>query len=400
MDSYSDSPVVSVIIPVYNTAAWLEDCIDSVVTQSLREIEIICVDDGSTDGSSEILRRWEREDPRIRVISQENGGLSYARNRGMERAVGRYVYFLDSDDRLVPGALEALVRISEEKELDVLLFSGTVDYESEELRKSKAGMDAYCRRTELVSEPVDGLELLRLALEHMPFCVIACTFFFNRRFLSEGGVTFREGIIHEDELFSVLILSRAKRVCCVAEAYYCYRVREGSLTTGDNLAKRFVGSVTVAAELLDAVRNDDPPLVFSLFRKRADEMLFAAAELYREIPPPERDAVRCSLPARYFGIFQIYLEHRELGHREGRGLRVEESDTAEDELERLKAALEAERAEADRERRERCRYQEEVCAIRASWTYRIGRAMTWIPRKIRTAAAHSGIRSRGGADGL
>lgn len=106
---------ISVVIPVYNVEKYLRDCLNSVVNQTLKEIEVICVDDGSTDGSAKILLEYTNIDKRITVIKQENLGLSMARNIGVKEAIGKYIYFLDSDDMIRCDALEILYKLSEEK---------------------------------------------------------------------------------------------------------------------------------------------------------------------------------------------------------------------------------------------------------------------------------------------
>ena len=101
-------PRVSVIIPVYNTERYLTQCLESIVSQTLEDIEIICVNDGSKDGSADILRDYARRDRRVIVIDQPNQGLSAARNAGASAAAGDYLYFLDSDDYIERDALEGL----------------------------------------------------------------------------------------------------------------------------------------------------------------------------------------------------------------------------------------------------------------------------------------------------
>ena len=96
------TPLISVIIPVYNVEAYLPRCLDSVIQNTYRNLEIICVDDGSTDGSPEILRDYAQRDARITVITKENGGVSSARNAGLDRATGEFVAFIDSDDFVHP----------------------------------------------------------------------------------------------------------------------------------------------------------------------------------------------------------------------------------------------------------------------------------------------------------
>ena len=114
--------LISVIIPVYNVEKYLRECIDSVLNQSYQNLEIILVDDGSTDSSGEICDEYEKQDIRIRVIHQKNQGLSGARNTGFQNANGEYVYFLDSDDWIVPEAIKCLVKRAEEESADVVFF--------------------------------------------------------------------------------------------------------------------------------------------------------------------------------------------------------------------------------------------------------------------------------------
>ena len=116
-----DLTKVSVIVPVYNVEDYLRECLDSLINQSLDDIEIICVNDGSTDSSMEILKEYE-DNPKIRIYSQDNAGLSAARNTGLEHVNGQYIYFIDSDDILCENALERLYETAEEKSLDMVIF--------------------------------------------------------------------------------------------------------------------------------------------------------------------------------------------------------------------------------------------------------------------------------------
>ena len=119
-------PVVSIIIPVYNVESYLAECLDSACNQTLKNIEIICINDGSTDNSLNILQEYEKRDNRISIISQDNRGASRARNIGIQHAKGKYIYFLDSDDYLAHDALEMLVNTMETGNLELLLFNANV----------------------------------------------------------------------------------------------------------------------------------------------------------------------------------------------------------------------------------------------------------------------------------
>ena len=117
------NPTVSIIIPAYNADATLDRCLESILTQSLREIEVLCIDDGSTDGTGEVLKRWAKQDGRVRVWQlEENMGLLPAENVGIRASRGEYVMFVDADDRLLPGACENAVRLIRDYDVDILQF--------------------------------------------------------------------------------------------------------------------------------------------------------------------------------------------------------------------------------------------------------------------------------------
>lgn len=115
-------PKVSVIIPIYNAEKYLKECLDSVIEQTLQDIEIICVDDGSTDNSLQILNEYERQDKRIKVLTQKNLHAGVARNNGLKVATGEYVHFLDSDDWIESEAYEKLYKIIKENDSDIVKF--------------------------------------------------------------------------------------------------------------------------------------------------------------------------------------------------------------------------------------------------------------------------------------
>ena len=130
---------ISVIIPVYNVEKYLSDCLESVIQQSMREIEIICVNDGSTDNSYNILSEYADRDSRILIMNKENGGLSAARNTGYKKASGKYILFLDSDDYLSsPDVLDLLYKKAEKEEVDQLYFDAEVIFENENIKAANS----------------------------------------------------------------------------------------------------------------------------------------------------------------------------------------------------------------------------------------------------------------------
>lgn len=127
---------VSVIIPVFNAQKYLRDCLDSIIFQSLKDIEIICINDGSEDHSLELLNEYSQKHYNINVLVQKNYGRSIARNRGISQAKGEYIIFLDSDDLLESYALAYLWNIAKKNDLDVLYFDAKTIYEDDEKKKN------------------------------------------------------------------------------------------------------------------------------------------------------------------------------------------------------------------------------------------------------------------------
>ncbi len=215
-------PLVSVIVPVYNVEAFLRPCVDSVFGQSFQDLEIILVNDGSTDASPQICDRCADADPRVRVIHQQNRGLSAARNRGLDEAAGRYVYFLDSDDYITGNAVRKLVERAEADQLDVVLFEGGDVDESgaESARSIRRG--SY----PAVSE---GRALFTGLKRNDEFRSNVQLLFIRRAFLADCGLRFCDGILHEDEPFTFLLLMQAARCGCLPQVLLYKRKRSGSI---------------------------------------------------------------------------------------------------------------------------------------------------------------------------
>ena len=122
--SFSDDIKISVVIPVYNAAPYLQRCLDSIYSQSYKNLEIICINDGSTDKSLEILSTYAKKEKRLVVISQENKGASAARNAGIERATGDFISFIDADDYILPGLYEKFMEYGGQSRPDIFMFNG------------------------------------------------------------------------------------------------------------------------------------------------------------------------------------------------------------------------------------------------------------------------------------
>ena len=242
---------VSVIIPVYNVEAYIEECVSSVRNQTLKDIEIICVNDGTRDKSMETVRKAAGEDLRIQIIEKENGGLSTARNVGLASARGEYVYFLDSDDYIMPETLEYLYRTAVENELDNIYFGATTIYENAEIRKKYyRRFEGYYHRKREYPKVYPGEMLLQELLENDEYRTSACLQMPKREFLVQQGITFLEGILHEDNLFALQTMLCAERVMVVNQDFYVRRVREASIMTGDKKVESSWGYYRCIREML------------------------------------------------------------------------------------------------------------------------------------------------------
>lgn len=242
-DSYGEGScslndiAVSVIVPIYNVAPWLDACLTSLEKQTLKNIEVILVNDGSTDGSEAIAKRYADRNDNFTLINRVNGGLSAARNTGLDRANGEYVYFLDSDDYLLENALETLYTKASGEQLDVLKFCAyTFTDSSEELRWASG--EGY-RYRESYPGIYKGMDALQRFLDNSNYFPSCCLIFTRRALIEAHGLRFYEGIIYEDNLFHFQLMAFSERVAVMNEPFYCRRIRAGSITSASDYEKRY-----------------------------------------------------------------------------------------------------------------------------------------------------------------
>ncbi len=254
-------PDVSVIVPVHNAEDYLELCLDSVLMHADVALEIICVNDGSTDSSLSILERYAATFDCITVIDQPNAGLSGARNSGLAAATGRYVCFLDSDDWWQPVDVAALLRSALDRDLDVLA------YDAESFRDPGVTPEqwnvyaTYYRRSREYGVPTSGARLLTELRKSNDYRVSACLYFVRLDLIREMGLSFTLGMMHEDNPFTFEVLLYAKRAAHTQVALYGRRVRAGSTMTAGSMersASGYVRSYMLMLDALDRWSGDDP----------------------------------------------------------------------------------------------------------------------------------------------
>ena len=241
-----DLTEISVIVPAYNVEKYIGECLDSLINQTFGDIEIICVNDGSTDSTPDILNEYASSDSRIRVISQKNKGLSGARNTGLRNAEGKYIYFIDSDDYLELDALEKLYNLSGQKDLDMVMFKLiNVDDDTKEKYQNKYYEMKYLKDFE---GKVFSHEDIPEYVYRIPVSIPGK--FFRKELISD--MEFVEGIIFEDNVFFIEALFKAGRVCFLNEYLYYRRIRQDSIITSN---KNFTDYITVSNLLIDKTRD-------------------------------------------------------------------------------------------------------------------------------------------------
>ena len=209
-------PTLSIIIPVYNAALYLDVCLESLVKQTYTDLEIICIDDGSTDASGEILRRFSQEDTRVRVFSQSNQGPSVARSLGISKSYGIYIMFMDADDFLDTDACEKLVYTMQQYAVDVVGFS----YKT----FPKGFIHRYSMRTEVVLRPSLLLSSTKKPQTSNDLC-FAVRYMIKRSMIKKYNIKFNQHVrIGEDMLFVMELFSYAEYIYLMDYAPYNYRI--------------------------------------------------------------------------------------------------------------------------------------------------------------------------------
>lgn len=381
---------VSVIIPVYNVEKYLRECLDSVVTQDLDDIEIICINDGSTDGSSRILAEYATQYEKLAILDKENSGLSAARNSGLSVAKGKYILFLDSDDLLSDSsAVSRLYDKAEHDGLDQLFFDATVIFESEETKEKNQNYIEYYKRKKEYPEIKTGKDFFSDLQENWDFKPNACMQMLRREFLLKYNLRFIEDIVHEDEVFTLECSTVSEKTGYLAESFLVRRIREESIMTMTRKTKSILGYYSGIDELIrfaDKNVSSADERFYRSYLQRLQVMLELAARLYIKESEEEKEklfsymrekeGLRFRLDmAPFLKIEEIRLKNKKEKEDilKKASAREQEKD---EEISRLK-----EECELLKKRVNEAEKKEE--RIRQSTSYKIGRAATYLPGKLK-----------------
>lgn len=221
---------VSVVVPVYNVEPFLPECVESILAQTWQNYEVILVDDGSTDSSGKMCDDYARKNTRVRVIHKKNGGLSSARNAGIDIALGNYIAFVDSDDAVHPDYLKVLVEIAEGLDADLV----ACDFNKGEVCKwTEESVPQFETRL--------GNDILKKMNDKDVIVTVAWNKLYHRKFFDEYGLRYPEGKIHEDMFLTPQVLRLADKMVITSQKLYFYRQRENSIMSADFSLKQLDG---------------------------------------------------------------------------------------------------------------------------------------------------------------
>ena len=223
---------VSIIVPIYKVEKYLRQCIDSIICQSIDDLQIILVDDGSPDGCGAVCDEYALSDDRIIVLHVQNGGLSAARNNGLALCEGKYVFFADSDDYLEKNAVDVLFNAAEQAQTDILLYDA-ISFDDENPSPDNAEINKYIRKHTYPSV-CSGAEMFLQMQKNDEYRSPVQYCFYNKSLLDEHVLRFHEGILHEDQEFNFFALLYAPRAKHIHDVLYHHRFRSDSI-----MGKRF-----------------------------------------------------------------------------------------------------------------------------------------------------------------
>ena len=237
---------VSIILPIYNVAPYLKEAFESIISQTLKEIEIIAVNDGSTDNSQEIIERYAQKDKRIIALNQENQGLSGARNTALLHAKGEYIYMMDSDDVLSsPDTLRTCYEYAEKNHADFIFFDGDRFMDGSNQTISKISRTHLTKENERYA----GDYLLNLMLDKKVHNSVVWLLLINKKYLDYTKLQFYPGIIHEDELFTTILTLKSDSIFCIKQSFVKHRIRPTSIMGNKYTKKNINCYLTVFDEL-------------------------------------------------------------------------------------------------------------------------------------------------------
>jgi glycosyltransferase involved in cell wall biosynthesis len=402
-----NKPKISVIIPVYNSEKYLENALDSVLNQTFQDFEILCIDDGSQDSSAKIIKNYSQKDKRVQYFYQKNQGPGPARNKGIKKAKGDFISFLDSDDYLEKDALRRTYDIAMKKNLDLVLFNAQPIYESLEIEKKHNVYTKYYKRKNTYEEIHSGEDLFSKQVANYDFLPHVGFQLIKKSLILENN-NFFINALHEDNLFTIKNLLLAKRVFHINKVLYIRRLRADSIMTTEKSIKNVHGyfitilrlielikegnfnykTVLTIAEIIDRMQSSTSKMLMNLEDSEIDDYLKTLSHGNSLL----FNSICYNLSKKSEEQYKKYLELEKQLKQETRLFQEnkkvviaqkEKLDSLDKDLITLKNKLENTKKDLVAYKTRLERIQKELQGIKESKSYKIGKVVTYIPRKIK-----------------
>ncbi len=261
-------PLVSIIIPVYNSKKYLKKCLDSILEQTYKNLEIILVDDGSTDESKKLVDDYEKSNHLIKAIHQKNSGLSSARNTGLKIATGNYIMFVDSDDHIEPDMIQDMLKAIEETDSDIAVCSFKETYPNGKV--SHFNNEKYPEKVFTIESA------LRAMLKEEGFMVSATMKLFPKNYFKD--ITFPVGKVHEDVDVTYKLIMKAEKIVFLPNEFYIYQHHESSII--NSFDDRKFDLISFTDQMCNDIDKKFPNLEYVTKERR----IRARLSLLRQIP--------------------------------------------------------------------------------------------------------------------
>lgn len=287
-----DKFAVSVIVPIYNVENYLRDCLVSLEKQTLNNIEVILVNDGSTDESEKVAKEFVERNDNFFLVNRDNGGLSAARNTGLDLASGEYIYFLDSDDFISDNALEMLYNKAKLYDLDQIRFSayifedGTNDYQW--VGNSQSGY----KYTGDYPDIMTGVDFYKYSIKKKNYYPSSCLIFTKKDVINNNNLRFLEGILHEDNLFNFELTIKCAKVSLINEPLYYRRYRKGSIMTSGNMLER-IKSLCISSEQADAFIDSNIEIKDIIGRWQITILIYLMLDCWGKMTLEQQNSLEC-----------------------------------------------------------------------------------------------------------
>lgn len=250
------NPLISIIVPTYNVEKYIRTCIESILAQTYRNVEVIIVNDGSTDQSLAVISDLICSHHNVKVINQKNQGLSVARNTGIDVATGKYITFVDADDKIMPGFVSSLYQIADKTGADIVRGS---------FRDFNGNIPKDWAPDFNVPTNCGTIVLDQFLSSNISFVVWSSIYRLD--FINSNHIRFTPGILLEDGDFTTRAYMLAKLVATSPEPNYAYRIRQGSILTTNNAQKMSLSEEKVISQFISMLKHEESDVLCSLILK-------------------------------------------------------------------------------------------------------------------------------------